>query len=256
MKRPIEPGGRIIRSLCQCTAAKKLYVISWILFAVFISLVVVLGSHQESAVEVALAFIFAIAGLGLAIELYPAICRLWATPIGKLFLGAAVAAIYFFADLSDRQVLYSLTGENPDEFLAARVVLGVASTGIIWAIVAAFCAAVGVSICYVAGVLGMVSFLLGKRVRIFLCPIIGQALFRLLGFCGFLLPLAFVASLGGHVSEKVAVYAGFCRVPDGRYTSLQPNSSMAFLPGDRVCVAEQLSNGQFHFHTVRRDDLK
>jgi hypothetical protein len=72
--------------------------------------------------------------------------------------------------------------------------------------------------------------------------------------------LAHLGGSKGHVNpvEVVVVRTGFYSVPDGRYWGLQPKSLwwVAFLPGDRVCVAEILPNGSANFHTIRRDELK
>jgi len=58
------------------------------------------------------------------------------------------------------------------------------------------------------------------------------------------------------IPQVVAVRTSFCTVPNGQYAALKPRSCVAFLPGDRVCVAELSPDGKFNFHTIRRDDLK
>jgi hypothetical protein len=57
------------------------------------------------------------------------------------------------------------------------------------------------------------------------------------------------------IPQVIVVRASFCTVPNGQYTALKPNSCVAFLPGDRVCVAELSPDGKFNFHTIHRDDL-
>ena len=90
--------------------------------------------------------------------------------------------------------------------------------------------------------------------------LINKGVFRSLGLFGFLGIVAVVgfglASLAELIPEEAVVRTGFYKVPDGQYATLKPKSFLAFLPGDRVCVAQQSPDGKFNFHTIRRDDLK
>ena len=50
--------------------------------------------------------------------------------------------------------------------------------------------------------------------------------------------------------KEVAVLTRFYRVPDGMYANLEAPSFVAFLPADRVCVAEPKPNGEIWFRSV------
>jgi hypothetical protein len=93
--------------------------------------------------------------------------------------------------------------------------------------------------------------------------LIGKLSFRFSGLVGFVL----LFSIVGHqflrllpksdvLLDRLVVATGFQNVQKGQYMSLEPNSSVAFLPGDRLCVAELLRNGKHRFHSVRREELK
>lgn len=273
-------GRKVIQRFLGFTLAKKLYAISWSLFVVgFLTdlfLVIVLKSRDNAAAWALIPLVLALmfGAVGLARELFTVVSRLWNTTIGKFFLVIFSSLTAYIVDLINRQFLYSLTGENPESFIATRTALALLYIPFVWFVLMFLCA---VALMAVSGVVLMLCILISypfslfglfkERLRIIWSWLMDKVVIRSLGVGGFML-LSILAAYGyaslvtssgprGElIFEKVVVYTGFYPVPAGRYAALKPNSSVAFLPGDRICVAEPLPDGKFNFRTIRRDDLK
>jgi MFS family permease len=246
------------------TPAVKLYVIGWIVFAAFPLLLGLAPTPHKDLALIPFLLALTLAAVGLGLELCRPLRRLCGTRLSQILFGTIFSGLVLFvADLIGRQILYDMTRENPETFLAARAALTIIFAPFVGVSLALLIVFVAIVICAVVAMLSTICLpFLSQR----LSSLIGRAMFRSLGLLGFFVLLFIMEyqliSLKDHwpqlalVPKAVAVRSSFSRVPDGQYTVLKPNSFVSFLSGDRVCVAELMPDGEFNFHTIRRDDLK
>ena len=263
----VKSGRMIIKSFCDCTSAKKLYVISPILYAVTYPLIFLLPNLHRAYALIPFWLGTIVAAAAICLELYHPLRRIlrsgfWRGLLRKvIFLGLIVS----LAGLMGRKVLYDIVHENPEAFPWTEAALGILFIPVVSIALGCFCAVVGMTIFGAGTMLCMfldyLSFGLFERP---LRPLVTKGLCRLNGLFGLFLLLIFMfqqlVSLSSLPQAKLflnelVVLTGFYTDSNGQYKSLRPNSAVAFLPADRVCVAE-LSNGKMTFHTLRRDDLK
>jgi protein-S-isoprenylcysteine O-methyltransferase Ste14 len=244
---------------------EKLYTISYLILGASILIALLADfpkSRQAILDDTATALMqlgFALASVGLAILICRRIRRLWDTTIGKFLLASFLAPGSFLADLYIRQEIYKFTSENPEVFTSPRAALTWLAALFFSLFIAALVAAVATTVPAVVLIARAGMCLLKRRPR----PPIMNQFGHVLGFLGLFAFLGLsYATLEAKIPrverylKTVAVYTGFYHVPDHMYAALKPNSFVAFLPGDRVCVAELSPDGKFNFHTIRRDDLK
>jgi hypothetical protein len=206
----------------------------------------------------------AIAATAKVIELWPRLCTvtclILGSPVGKLGFSLFAGFISFVADLYVRNEIYAMTGENPEAFTSARIALAVPFTIFLLLGVIFLCAYVSVLYHPVKGTALSTAWslrsLFNSRRQLF--PPKDEMRHWFGSFGLFVLLCLGIISLSDNGSElelefeRLMVFTGFYFVPNGRYPTLHPNSWVAFLPGDQICVAESLPNGKFTFRTIPR----
>lgn len=278
---------RIVKGFRRSKPARKFYVISWANFAVCILSILLrpgLPPLYKDLYLVPMGLSFAFAASGISVELCSTISRLWGTKIRKAGLALFSAPILLVSDWFSRQTICQMVGENPEAFSAAKTILVCLFTPFLW-VTAAMCAA------GIAALVFEVIAAAGSALWLFRDPVqwivdarpvrilfgyrryslpkyrLNHVLFMLSRFLGSAAWMLFIGAgfdalfrMRSYPAEQaiqhLVVSTGFYTTRVGQYVILKPGSAIAFLPGDRVCVAEPLPDGRFNFRTLQRNDLK
>jgi hypothetical protein len=265
-------GLKTIKSFCSCKPAQKLYAISLVLIAGFPLIVLLPNAEKNLALVITSGASMFVSTAGLSFELWCFLKFLYEKPALRALAKRAgiivLGLVSFLAVQAARQKLYDMVGEDPNLFVRAQIALGLIYMPVVIIGLLLFCGLIALLVLTGSLLLLMpvswFGLLFNPSEQRFLSPIF-PTISRFYGMVGFLvlfscageslLLLYYHPQVDG-IINTIVVYTDFSMVPRTRYASLRPNSSVAFLRGDRVCVAEWLPNGKHRFYTVRRDDLK